>query len=256
MKAYITPIENSCNANCTFCITHSKMETKFGHVLDLDNLEKLEKLADIDCFEVSGGGEPLLHPQINQILAWCVQRKPTILYTNGSLIKHLDLETVKKLRKLTISQHHYSPAGRQSVMGIPLDSQTLARFIIAGVPVRLTLVLVKNGIGNATELEKYLDWAKLIGVQEVQVRQLFDFDYDQKIQNDFVSTEIVLHDLCTLHHLQVKRGKYRTLNWKGLPVEFEGSKCACADGVPNLRANGLLYQGWTDTPLPNTFYQQ
>jgi|WetSurMetagenome_2_1015567.scaffolds.fasta_scaffold70102_2 MoaA/NifB/PqqE/SkfB family radical SAM enzyme len=255
MKAYITPIENSCNAHCTFCITRSKKETKFGHILDIADLEKLEKLTNIDCFEISGGGEPLLHPQINQILAWCTQRKPTILYTNGSLIKHLDLKTVQKLRKLTISQHHYSPTGRQLVMGVPLDSQTLTQFITAGVKVRFTLVLVKNGIGTVAELEKYLDWARSLGVQEVQVRQLFDFDYGQKIQDNFVATKKVLSDLCTLHHLPVKKGKYQTFNWKGLSVEFEGAKCACTDGVPNLRANGLLYQGWTDTLLPQTFYR-
>ncbi len=224
-------------------------------MLNINHLSRLENLKDIDTFEVSGGGEPLLHPQINNILSWCCLRKPTILYTNGSLLHRLDPAIAVNLKSLTISHHHYLPSKRLQIMGVSLKDKSLRQLIDLGVSVKLTLVLIKSGISSCADLIHYLDWAKTIGIKKVQVRQLFDFNYSPETFADFVSTAPILQQIAQKYRLKIQKKKYSTIIWKGITVEFEGEKCACSSGAPNLRADGNIYLGWTKELLSKKYFQ-
>lgn len=257
MKAYIVPVENVCNARCFFCITMLKIEKEYGAFLEAKNLNKLNDLRRIDCLEITGGGEPLIHPKIDEIVRTSCQILPTTLYTNGKLLFRLGNEAIKKLRLVTISRHHFDETANEKVMGIKCEDRVIMETVKKGANVRLTAVLCKRGMSSVGEVWDYLLWAKSMGVKNVQIRQFFEFDYDPEIKNEIVRTEPILRGLLLTHpDLEFKEEKYPTVYLEDLKAEFEGDKCACTAGVPNLRGDGKLYFGWTKTPLPVNFYKK
>lgn len=80
----------ACNYSCIWCIyknNHNKTHLPYERILEILNFCKSQKVAWV---LLSGGGEPTLHPQINQILDSLEEIKQKyILYTNGaSLFLH------------------------------------------------------------------------------------------------------------------------------------------------------------------------
>ncbi len=82
-----------CNAKCFFCY-REKYEQQIGgkgEFIPFAKLKKLEKvLSEVKVFGISSGiGEPLLHPELEQILQWLYAINPTILIrttTNGTAL--------------------------------------------------------------------------------------------------------------------------------------------------------------------------
>ncbi|MCU0289294.1 MAG: radical SAM protein [Acidobacteria bacterium] len=85
-------LTNKCNFNCRYCYQNSSLkQDKFLK----DSLKILEFFKNMNVlgFELSGG-EPLLHPQIEEIISYIIENFSIIgLITNGSLlqVKHLEL---------------------------------------------------------------------------------------------------------------------------------------------------------------------
>lgn len=86
----LTPT-NACNLNCTFCSCGDRDKKKQL------SLEEIMWILDV-CSErgtkamtITGGGEPLLHPKINEILRYADKKKIEVgLVTNGTLFKKLE----------------------------------------------------------------------------------------------------------------------------------------------------------------------
>jgi MoaA/NifB/PqqE/SkfB family radical SAM enzyme len=82
-----------CNAKCFFCY-REKYEQQIGgkgEFIPFAKLKRLEKvLSQVKVFGISSGiGEPLLHPELEQILRWLYDINPTILIrttTNGTAL--------------------------------------------------------------------------------------------------------------------------------------------------------------------------
>jgi MoaA/NifB/PqqE/SkfB family radical SAM enzyme len=82
-----------CNAKCFFCPreNYEKQIGGKGGFIPFAKLKRLEKvLSSIKCFYISSAiGEPLLHPELQQILEWLYQINPKILIgttTNGTAL--------------------------------------------------------------------------------------------------------------------------------------------------------------------------
>jgi MoaA/NifB/PqqE/SkfB family radical SAM enzyme len=76
-----------CNAKCFFC----PRNIEGGEFVPLEKLTKLEKvLSSVKYFSMSSSiGEPLLHPELRQILEWLYRINPTVLVrvtTNGTAL--------------------------------------------------------------------------------------------------------------------------------------------------------------------------
>src|SRR5262249_13201758 len=76
-----------CNAKCFFC----SRNISGGDFIPLAKLTKLEKvLSSVKYFSMSSAiGEPLLHPELRQILEWLYRINPTVsvrVTTNGSRV--------------------------------------------------------------------------------------------------------------------------------------------------------------------------
>ena len=96
-KVYIE-ITNNCNLSCDFC-PHNKRKNEF---ITLDNfniiLDKLENYTKYLYLHVLG--EPLLHPNINEIIDVASKRYKINITTNGYLIDKI--KNNKNIRQINI----------------------------------------------------------------------------------------------------------------------------------------------------------
>ena len=104
MKRVYLEITDSCNLNCPFC-TYEKS----NHFLSLaeidDYTDQIRDYTDYIYLHILG--EPLLHPDFNEILDLLDRKGFRLqLVTNGTLLdRHPDLTSHSCLRKLSISLH-------------------------------------------------------------------------------------------------------------------------------------------------------
>ena len=101
-KVYVE-ITNNCNLNCDFCIGNNRSKKfiskdEFSYVL-----EKLEGYTKYLYFHVMG--EPLLHPNINELICLASENYFINLTTNGYLIKRISDN--RNIRQVNISLHSF-----------------------------------------------------------------------------------------------------------------------------------------------------
>ena len=177
MKLYVLPVEKLCNANCGFCITKVRENTGMlceQEYLDVSELEDSLNLYNINKIEITGGGEPTLHPEIDRIIDICCNKAKTQMYTNGALA--FRVKNLERLSNLSISRAHFNDLENKRIMGIAYEFDRLVK----RVPVKLSLMLCKQGIYNSLEFSSYLNWASSVGVKKVVVREMFNLDYGSK----------------------------------------------------------------------------
>ena len=95
---------NKCNLNCKFC---SCSERNKSLEMDITKAKAvIQELSGLGCkaVTVTGGGEPLCHPQIVEMLECFAEHDIAIgLVTNGTLINKLDKKTLSLLTWCRIS---------------------------------------------------------------------------------------------------------------------------------------------------------
>lgn len=102
-KIYLE-ITNNCNLNCSFCIKNNR-EKMFVDINDFKfMLEKLKNYTKYLYFHVSG--EPLLHPNINELIDIGSKDFYINITTNGYLIKRIINN--RNIRQINISLHSYN----------------------------------------------------------------------------------------------------------------------------------------------------
>lgn len=104
-KIYIE-ITNKCNLDCSFCVRTKKEKRE----MTLDEFERVisevRKYTDYVYLHVQG--EPLLHPNLKEILDVCEENKLKVnITTNGTLLNnYVDIfKSSKSLRQINISLH-------------------------------------------------------------------------------------------------------------------------------------------------------
>lgn len=103
-KIYIE-ITNHCNLSCDFCI-QNKRKLKNITIEEFEILlSKLENYTNYLYFHILG--EPLIHPNINQLIDLASQKFYINITTNGYLINKI--KENKNIRQLNISLHSFDP---------------------------------------------------------------------------------------------------------------------------------------------------
>lgn len=101
-KIYVE-ITNVCNLNCSFCIGN-KRDKRFISIEEFSILlKKLEGFTKYLYFHVMG--EPLIHPQINDLLDMTKNRFMVNVTTNGYKIDRI--KNNKNIRQVNISLHSF-----------------------------------------------------------------------------------------------------------------------------------------------------
>jgi len=196
----------ACNGACGFCIAQLRYVDE-GLAYAKPSLAvgpwaaRLERvLAQTAAVRPSvsiTGGEPTLHPFLPtalRVLAAAGVRKRTMT-TNGTGLADrvpgssdtvLDRLIAYRLEHLNISRAHYDHATNLAIMKLPADrlaeaelAALIAAATAAGIRVRLSCALLRDGIADADAVERYLDWAEAMGCESVIFRQLMDFDRER-----------------------------------------------------------------------------
>ena len=158
-RLYLIPVKYKCNANCIFCITEEeKVKPAFSALPEFIKLEELKVLLAqlqplrLTEIEITGGGEPLLHPQLQDIINLVKGTWPGIyvkLYTNGLLLKN-----VRGINELNLSRAHPDAAINNQFFGVD-SSYSLIDLLNFYRPLvkllRVQVPLLQGGIDSAAK---------------------------------------------------------------------------------------------------------
>jgi uncharacterized radical SAM superfamily Fe-S cluster-containing enzyme len=177
-------IVNSCNLACPTCFADSPVGAT-GPKLDAIPLADLQRRIDgviarkgpIEILQLSGG-EPTLHPQFFELLAW-TQTHPSIGYvllnTNGVRIA-TDQEFADRLAKTFVERRFQlylqfdgpQPAGQRELRGADLRAirdRTIRRCDAMGLPVTLAMTVTPHNLPHVWDAIEYgLQFANVRGV--------------------------------------------------------------------------------------------
>lgn len=178
-KCYIIPVQNTCNCDCIFCISKSRNYNKKEELLEVDNnfIENIQllKRRKIKRFEITGGGEPLIHPDIELIVSIIKKLIPDSyikIYTNGFILK-----TIKGIDEVNISIVSNNDQINNKFMdpknNIPFTQRI--SYFRKNYPLsklRLSIPLIKEGVDNIEKLDDLINDTTQI-VDEYVVRTLY-----------------------------------------------------------------------------------
>lgn len=104
-KIYVE-ITNSCNLKCSFC-PEGKREKEFISVENFKHIIKeIKEYTNLVALHVKG--EPLLHPNLNEILEVCKENKMLVNITTNATLLEKNLNTIiesNAVRQLNLSLH-------------------------------------------------------------------------------------------------------------------------------------------------------
>jgi MoaA/NifB/PqqE/SkfB family radical SAM enzyme len=184
-----------CNAKCFFCPRdeYEKQIGGKGSFIPLESLKRLENvLREVKYFSISSAiGEPLLHPELKEILDWLYAINPSILLrtvTNGTpltaakaswLAGHLDWLSIS-LNAADGESHmrdmfpHLAAAGTNAENRWQLHLRHLAEFIAALPPedrprIRLQMVTHKH---NAKDMADFVRLTHKLGASQAVITNI------------------------------------------------------------------------------------
>lgn len=191
-KCYVIPVQKKCNCDCNFCVSKARNYNKMEEILIPNNdfIQNIKQLSrrGIKKIEITGGGEPLLNPNINQIIEEIRRNIPDCyikLYTNGNLLVKL-----QNIDELNISVTHYDTNINNKFMNptIGIDIITKLKFFKENMPntkIRLSILLLKGSIDTKEKLDYFIKLTNNY-VDEYVVRTLYPETKDKaKMYIDF-----------------------------------------------------------------------
>lgn len=102
-KIYVE-VTNACNLNCDFCIKNQRKVEFLTKENFMILLNKINNFTDYLYFHILG--EPLMHPNINELIKIASNNFKINITTNGYLIDRI--KDNKNIRQVNISLHAYS----------------------------------------------------------------------------------------------------------------------------------------------------
>lgn len=169
---------NKCNHRCEWCVS---AESHTGEQLDcerfVDLIAELESL-DVRSVVLKGGGEPTVHPRINEMLRACADRGLALgLITNGSMplegTPQIVLETADWVR---ISLDAALPATHRLIHGTADFSRILRNVEYLAGHTKRTLIGL-NFVAdqrNYREIVAFAQLARSIGAAYASIRCVFN----------------------------------------------------------------------------------
>ena len=130
-KLYIE-ISNICNLSCSFCHGTRRAPKMMTADEFLQIAKKVQGFSQNYCLHVLG--EPLIHPQLSEILDICEKYSmPVNITTNGTLLKDNSAMLLSKpaLKKVSISLHSFEGCGGSDIQNYLCDCVDFAKKCIA-----------------------------------------------------------------------------------------------------------------------------
>ena len=167
-KSYVLPVATRCNARCTFCATiqyHPRVQREMMQIDGLDRTLAALTRAGVTRFEVTGGGEPTLHPKLYEILSKLRDSGGRFikLYTNA-----LRLRPGLEIDQLNISRASFDEHRNQAIMRMVSGSPNLRDVVEQARAwgyenIRLSVPMVRGGVDSLSSAAEFLSEVTRVG---------------------------------------------------------------------------------------------
>jgi radical SAM protein with 4Fe4S-binding SPASM domain len=182
-KIYVE-ITNNCNLNCSFCIGNRRKKEYIKLDRFIELLDKLEGHTEYLYFHLMG--EPLIHPQINELIDIASTRFKINITTNGYFIDRI--KDNKNIRQINISLHSFDDTKNKT-----LDEYLNSIFDVVDELSKNTFISYRMWVNNnykdeiIKRVEEYYN-VKIDGHTTLNDNVFFDFDTEfiwPDINNDY-----------------------------------------------------------------------
>lgn len=234
---------NLCNHNCCFCF-YSDFRTDNKVYLSREKLFELAedfKKMDVKSVSLVGGGEPMIHPAIYDLIRWLHENNILIsITTNGSSFKDSEIDTVVRASTYIRVSLNAASAQTHDLIHSPKSSQ------------------FERIIGNIEKLRKYRDKIganMLIGIKNAILDKNFHEIEDmvalgEKLKVDYIMfAAIVGESLTSRQIIDDAKEKIEALKHKTPVLLFHSfykkpkktPKCISNPLIGTVSANGDMY---------------
>lgn len=160
IRLYVIPVKKKCNASCSFCYMKDKKDNVFPEYLSIEKLQNTlstNDLSRITSIELTGGGEPTLHPKIQEIISLLKNKIPKAkikMYTNGIKPIH-----ITGINELNISRVHWNSIINNSIMGYKKGADlgdVLSHYRPLVDKIRTQTILLKGSIDSEEKALEFI----------------------------------------------------------------------------------------------------
>ena len=176
-------LTNACRMRCKFCCAKTELQTQS---MDQNNIPNILKILHGEgvrriCFS---GGEPLLYPQIKDILetSYNYGIENTIMTSDGELLCALDIP-IEHLSKVWLSIHGYQDT-HDDITGVKgsFEKLKVAMKIKSDYPLGVWCVLTKS---NSKDIEKLIELCIENNIKNFYISNVSTVGWgDEYIQNN------------------------------------------------------------------------
>lgn len=168
MKSWRIRVTNACNAKCSFChgesveLSKNKLfiSTKFLRGFVNENIDSKDSVAIT-------GGEPLLHPNIAEIIDIICSKVDSNFHlnSNGILLgRKLNILKDAKLKEIHLNVASFESNLYKKLYGVDLPisfSKSIVKSQKAGIEVTINCVLIKNINDADSNIVKMIEFAQM-----------------------------------------------------------------------------------------------
>jgi molybdenum cofactor biosynthesis enzyme MoaA len=211
-------VTDICNAHCFFCHGESATLTRKGIFMPITFLKSfLEKYVDVNDIVSITGGEPLLHPQIAEMITIVKNKMGSNFYlnTNGILLyPQIDKLLNAGLKDIHLNIATFEPSLYKKIYGIEIQSNYCNKIEITqkkGFNVRINCVVIKNKNDSEENILKMINKCNGISCDLAFIEEHTEYSNTEEskgliFQNRFEI--ILLNNDYKLSTIEVGRKKY------------------------------------------------
>ena len=182
-------ITGKCNLSCEACYNKNMLKS----LRDIDIKDILERISEGNTVYI-GGGEPMIHPKIQEITQRLVEI-PTevVISTNGIIYKKMPLETQIQISVWTLNQRLYKEILNGTERQFLESDENTGRYISDGNSVFLNMPVYKK---NFMEIDDISDYADSLSIP-LRINLIFpvngfsvDSNLERKIENSVLKLKL------------------------------------------------------------------
>jgi len=206
---------NKCNLNCSFCSCKGKDDTEMTLDQVSNILERFRALGTM-AVTISGGGDPLCHPNINEIIRKCKELNLEVgLVTNAILLSRLDTDLDIKWCRISLSGENLISFNTKKII------QSMPQ-----VDWAFSYVMISNNYSNVVEAVRIANELKVTHIRIVDDildgGKSYIEDAKKLIRDEGVDEKLVIY--------QGRKGHTKGIN-----------KCLISLIKPSIDAHGLVF---------------